>query len=181
MRISHLVLLSAALASVASAQSPRLAPSFSIQRPGAAPLTLESYRGKIVALAFIDTTCSHCQELTREMGPLAVEYAPKGVQILECAFNTGAGAAVQGFIQQFQPTFPIGWADRAAVYTFLQRSVIDARPLYVPHLIVIDRKGLIQGDYAGESPFMTNPIVNLRQQLDKMLAATAAPATKSAK
>ena len=47
-----------------AADTARPSPPFTILRPGAAPIQLSQYRGKIVALAFIQTTCSHCQQLT---------------------------------------------------------------------------------------------------------------------
>jgi hypothetical protein len=49
---------------------------------GAAPIQLSQYRGKIVSLVFIYTTCSHCQEFTTILNVLAKEYTPRGVQFL---------------------------------------------------------------------------------------------------
>ena len=164
---------------------PRKSPPFSILRPGPdqEPLPLESFRGKVVLLAFISTTCPHCQDLTRELGPLSKEFAARGVQFLECAFDDGAQLAVPGFIQQFQPPFPVGYADRTAVADYLQRSVVDATPLWVPHMVFLDRGGVIQADIAGDDPFMGAPVENIRALLDQLLqggvAAKKAPgATK---
>lgn len=169
-----------------TANVPRKSPPFSILGVGKEALPLESFRGKVVALAFISTTCPHCQELTRGLGPLSTEYAPRGVQFLECAFDDGAQLAVAGFIDQFHPPFPVGYTDRAAVDSYLERSVIDARPLWVPHLVFLDRSGVIRADIAGDDPFMTNPLPNIRAELDKLLggggaakkATRAASATK---
>jgi thiol-disulfide isomerase/thioredoxin len=175
MRTASLFLV---IAAAIIAAEPRPSPPFSILRPNQAPIELDSFRGKVVALAFIDTNCPHCQDLTRTMGPISQEYGPKGVQFLECAFNEGAPGLVAGFIKQFQPPFPVGFSYRAAVDAYLQRSVIDTRPLYVPHMVFLDRNGVIQDDYPGESSFMLNPAVNVRAELDKLLAAGAPKATK---
>ncbi len=153
---------------------PRKSAPFSILRPGQAALPLESFRGKVVLLALISTTCPHCQELTRELGPLSKEYAARGVQFLECAFNDEAQAGVPGFIEQFQPPFPVGYSNRAAVDTYLQRTVIDTTPLWVPHLVFLDRGGVIRADIAGDSPFMSNPLANIRAELDKLLGVAGA-------
>ena len=185
MRAALAILLCAA-AFGQPATAPRKSPPFSILRPGQAPIPLESFRGKVVALAFISTTCPHCQDLTRQFGPLSKEYAARGVQFLECAFDDAAQLGVPGFIQQFQPPFPVGYASRAAVDAYLERSIIDTRPLWVPHLVFLDRNGLIQADIAGDDPFMNNPLANTRALLDKLLgaggtarkAAGAAGATK---
>lgn len=164
----------------AAAEPPRKSPPLTIEFVGGPPATLESFRGKVVFLAFIDTGCQHCQAMTRELAPLAREYAPKGVQFLECAFNSGVETAVPEFIRQFQPGFPVGYADRVAVYAFLQRSILDTRPLYVPHVVFLDRAGMIRSDYPGESGFAGQPAANARVELDKLLAEPVrTPASKA--
>ena len=71
------LLLGAVIAFAAlAADTARPSPPFTILRPGAAPIQLSQYRGKVVALAFIQTTCSHCQQLTTILNLLAKEYAP---------------------------------------------------------------------------------------------------------
>jgi thiol-disulfide isomerase/thioredoxin len=150
--------------------------TFTILRPNnEPPLTVSSYRGKVVALILISTTCPHCQDFTRELIPMANEYSPRGVQILECAVNPEAAEAVPGFVRQFKPPFPVGYSTQAAVDEFLQRSVLLT--FYVPHAVFLNRAGKIVGDYAGESDFMKNPATNTRDELDKLLKP-AAPAGK---
>ena len=133
-------------------------------------MTLNSYRGKVLLFVFISTTCPHCQDFTRELVPLAKEYAPKGVQVLECAIDPGADKAVPGFIQQFQPPFPVGYSTQAEVDKFVGRSIIDTRPFYVPHILFLDRQGRIEAEFPGTSDFLTNPAGNTRAQLDKLLS-----------
>ncbi|MGD0499583.1 MAG: TlpA disulfide reductase family protein [Bryobacteraceae bacterium] len=160
-------------------EGPRLSPPLTVQRAGAAPLTLASFRGKIVALAFIFTTCPHCQDLTRELVPIAREYQPRGVQFLECAFDDEAPASLAGFVEQFRPPFPVGYTNRAAVDSYLGRTIIDLRPLYMPHLVFLDRKGFIQGDFPGESDFMLHPAANVRAELDRLLSVRPAEPKES--
>jgi peroxiredoxin len=152
-----------------AADTARPSPPFTIQRTGAPPLQLSQYRGKVVALAFIYTSCSHCQQLTTELNLIARDYADRGVQFLECAFNDDAVAAMPEFLQRFTPPFPVGFATSAAVMTYLQHSVIDSRPLFVPHMVFLDRAGVIRADYPGGDAFFTNANANIRAQLDKML------------
>src|SRR5437899_11896084 len=123
MRTAILALLCTMTALVALADDPpRPAPPFTIQRAGAPPIQLSQYRGKIVALILMNPTCPHCQVLTGTVGPLAREYAPKGVQFLECAFSPNAVQDLPQFIQQFQPAFPVGWSNDPAVRAFLGYS-----------------------------------------------------------
>ncbi len=174
MRATILVFLCATSALTAmAADPPRPSPPLAIERLGAPALELSQYRGKVVALAFISTTCPHCQDLTKLLGPLSREYALRGVQVLECAFNDDAKQTMAGFLQQFQPPFPVGWTSHAAVMSYLQRTILDTRPLYVPHMVFLDRRGMIRADYPGESDFFKDSATNVRAELEKLLKTAA--------
>jgi len=153
----------------AAADSARPSPPFSILRTGATPIRLSQYRGKVVALAFIQTTCSHCQQFTTILNILAREYAPRGVQFLECAFNDDAVVTMPEFLERFAPPYPVGYSSQAAVMTYLQRSIIDPRPVYVPHVVFLDRAGIIRAEAAGQSEFFRNPEASMRVELEKLL------------
>ena len=167
-----------------AAESSRPSPAYIIQRLGAPPIQLSQYRGKIVALAFIHTTCTHCQQLTTELNLLAREYTPRGVQFLECAFNEDAVTALPEFLQRYSPPFPVGWGSTASVMAYLQRTLTDGRPMYVPQMVFLDRAGVIRGEFPGEDLFFQNAPANIRTQLEKMLkpeAPVKAPAKAAAK
>jgi thiol-disulfide isomerase/thioredoxin len=165
-RIRFLFLLCAA---VALAEPSRPSPPFTILRVNAPSLRVSQYRGKVVALAFIQTTCSHCQQLTTELNLISRDYAARGVRVLECAFNDDAVAAMPDFLQRFTPPFPVGYSTVAAVMSYLQYTIIDPRPLLVPQMVFIDRAGVIRAQYPGESDFFRNAGPNVRAQLDRML------------
>ena len=170
--ISIFLCATSALTALA-AEPPRPSPPLTIERLGAPSLELSQYRGKVVALAFIFTTCSHCQDLTRTLGPLSREYALRGVQVLECAFNDDAKPTMAEFLKNLQPAFPVGWISRAAAMTYMQRSILDTRPLYVPHMVFLDRSGIVRAEYPGESDFMKDPATNIRAELERLLKAPA--------
>jgi thiol-disulfide isomerase/thioredoxin len=151
------------------ADAPRPSPPFTIQRVGAPPIQLSQYRGKIVSLAFIHTTCSHCQEFTTILNVLAKEYTPRGVQFLECAFNDDAAATLPEFLQRFKPVFPVGYNSNAAVLQYLQHTIMDPRPVYVPRVVFLDRAGMIRVDITGEDNFFKDAQAGMRAQLEKML------------
>jgi thiol-disulfide isomerase/thioredoxin len=156
-----------------AAEPPRPSPPLAIERLGAPTIQLSQYRGKVVALALIFTTCPHCQDLTRLLVSLSREYALRGVQVVECAFNDDAKQTMAGFLQQFQPPFPVGWTTHAAAMAYLQRTILDTRPLYVPHMVFLDRRGIIRADYPGESDFFKDQATNIRAELEKLLKAPA--------
>jgi hypothetical protein len=177
MRIAFLLPMGAALFTLAAADTGRPSPPLLMDRVGAPPLTLAQYKGKVVVMTFILTTCPHCQELTGVLNRLAPKYTPRGVQFLECAFNNDATTTMPEFIQRFQPAFPVGIINESAVRAYLGISILDRRPLYAPHMVFIDRRGMIREDIPGEHPtFYTNSESNISAALDKLLA----PATSSA-
>jgi peroxiredoxin len=158
-----------------AADTARPSPPFTIQRTGAPPLQLSQYRGKVVALAFIYTSCTHCQQLTTELNRIAIDYAARGVQVLECAFNGDAVPAMPEFLQRFTPPFPVGYSTQTAVMSYLQYKVADSKPLYVPHMVFLDRAGVIRADYSGETTFFHDANTNIRAQLEKILKPAIAP------
>lgn len=179
MRTAILSLLCTMCAWVALAEdTPRPAPPFTISRAGAPPLQLSQLKGKVVALALISTGCPHCQALTTStLKPLANEYTAKGVQFVECAFAPSSPQDVPGFIQTYQPPFPVGWSTDTAVRAFLGYSASDPRLAYVPHMVFLDAKGMIRDDFPAESDFFKNPETNMRAEIDKLLKP--APATSA--
>jgi thiol-disulfide isomerase/thioredoxin len=152
------------------------APALTIQRVGNPAVQVNQYKGKVVALAFMLTTCPHCQNLTRVLSAINKEYEGKGVQILGCAFNDDAAALLPQFIQTTGANFPVGYCTRDVVLNYLQYSILKS--LYVPHMVFLDKKGVVQGDYLGESEFMQNPDKNIRAELDKLIKG--APTTSAA-
>jgi thiol-disulfide isomerase/thioredoxin len=174
MRYALPIFLTAAfLWTAPAADTARPSPSFTILRSGAPPLRLSQYRGKVVALAFISTSCSHCQQLTTELNLIARDYTGRGVQFLECAFNDDAVANMPEFLERFTPPFPVGYSNNAAVMAYLQHPLIDQRPVFVPHMVFLDRAGVIRADYPGGDAFFAGANANIRAQLDKMLKSPA--------
>src|SRR5665213_815294 len=75
------------------------APEFTITEPSGKQILLSSYKGNVVVLSFIYTTCIHCQDESRMLTKLYREMGPRGVQMLGVAFNDNAAVLVPGFIE----------------------------------------------------------------------------------
>jgi thiol-disulfide isomerase/thioredoxin len=148
-------------------QVPRPAGEFAIKMPNGQVTLLSQYSGKVVVLAFISTTCPHCQHTTQVLSALQNEYGPRGVQFLAAAFNPDAAQLVPGFIAQFRPAFPVGSADRDSVLEYEQASLV--KPNYVPELIFIDRGRVIRAQHNGGDDFFKEQEKNIREMLDTLL------------
>jgi protein SCO1/2 len=69
--------LSIAIPALATDPLPRKSPEFTItEAPGKASL-LSSYRGKVVVLGFIFTTCPHCQVFSQAVERIYKDLGPR--------------------------------------------------------------------------------------------------------
>ena len=148
-------------------QVPRPAGEFAIKMPNGQITLLSQYAGKVVVLAFISTTCPHCQHTTQVLSAIQNEYAQRGVQILAAAFNPDAAQLVPGFIAQFRPTFPVGSSEREPVLEYEQASLVKMN--FVPEIIFIDRGRAIRAQYSGGDDFFKEQEKNIREEIDSLL------------
>ena len=154
---------------------PRPAPELAIKMTDGSQTLLSTYKGKVVLLAFVFTTCSHCQNVTGILNGLQAEYKAKGVQFLESTFNEGAENLTAAFKETYVRGFPVGYNEKMTVLEFLQHSAME--PFYVPILVYIDRKGMIRSQYIGDEKYLQSPEQNIRASLDALLKEV--PATKT--
>lgn len=121
---------------------PRPAKELEIDTPNGQHLLLSSYRGKVVIVQFLYTTCPHCQAYSQLLTKLETEYGPKGFQALGGAFNEATNAMVSAYVNQYHVGFPVGVMQRETVISFMSFSLLDR--LVVPQIALIDRKGQIR-------------------------------------
>jgi peroxiredoxin len=147
---------------------PRLAPDFAMNMEDGSKVGLKQYRGKVILMAYVLTTCPHCQRATGSFKKLQTELGPKGFQVLEAAVEDEAKDHLAAFKARFQQNFPVGWSDRPNVAPVLQP---DPKKLtLMPQVVVIDRKGRIQAQFGGDDKiFEGDEVANLRTLIQKYL------------
>jgi peroxiredoxin len=141
-----LALLSTGISAWAIPPLPRKSPEFTITDPSGKEMLLSSFKGKVVVLAFVYTTCPHCQAFSMVLEKLQKELGPRGFQAIDVAWNPNAQQLVPMFVKSLNLTFPVGYSTYDPVMDFMGFSVMD-RPV-VPLEVVIDRRGMI----VAESP-----------------------------
>lgn len=156
-----------AASSLEPAPVPRPAPDLEIRMTQGQPIRLSQYRGKVVLIEFLFTTCPHCQHEAQLLSRLAKEYEPKGLQVLGVAFNEMAVMFVPEFIQQNHVTFPVGYANRDVALRALGFHP-DLR-VSVPQVMLVDRKGVIQAQTPPPSDIKFTQEANLREMIEKLL------------
>jgi len=180
--IRRIAMIFAATVLVASsAQLPRPASDLTINLNGGKRLGLSTYKGKPLVLAFILTTCSHCQATTGLLSKLQAEYGPRGLQVVESAIDQGGEAFVPRFIQTFNPPFPVGFNDYTVAEAFTQHPPMKI--MSMPVVVFIDRQGNIVAQYEGADPEMAAGVQEqtLRAQIEKLLKPAAATTAKKKK
>jgi len=178
--ISLLALSLAVGAPLQAQQVPRKVGEFAIQIPEGKPISLAAYKGKPVLLAFILTTCPHCQHAVELLNKLQPEYAPRGLQMLASAIDQDGPEAVPRFIGNMHPPFPVGFSDPVATLNFAGYAL--TRLPHMPVLLFIDRQGTVREQHDGAEPvyFGDTEEQHLRGSIDALLAPSKAAAVKAA-
>ena len=65
------------LPNLQAAQIPRQSPDYSIQLTNGKQVKVSDYRGKVLCLTFILTTCPHCQKTTQLLDDIFRRWRPK--------------------------------------------------------------------------------------------------------
>src|SRR5580692_721878 len=122
--------------------TPRPAPEFTIRYADGNQVPLSSFKGKVVALSFIFTTCVHCQHASQAFSKLYTEYGPRGFQPVGVAINDMANLFVDDFMKNYGVNYKVGFSPLDPVLAFLGISPMER--YVVPQIVWIDRKGIIR-------------------------------------
>jgi cytochrome oxidase Cu insertion factor (SCO1/SenC/PrrC family) len=175
-----LAVVSLAAAVASAADVPRPSPDFEIGMNSGEPIRISQYKGKVCVLAFILTTCPHCQKTVGYLSAIQKEYGPRGLQVVASAVDDMGKMNVPDFIKRFQPAFPVGFSNQNDADGYLQHPVIYR--LFVPQLVFIDRQGTIQAQYGGDDKFLADDQdKHIREQIEALLKDAPAKARPTKK
>jgi peroxiredoxin len=166
-----LTLLSSKFAAPA-APLPRISPEFSINNLSGKTTLLSSFKGRVVVLEFLFVKSQHCMRVARTLNTLQAELAPRGFQSIAIAFDAPNAAATGGemlnsMIDNLGLTYPVGYASRANVDSYLGRS--GSEMLSIPQVVVIDRTGTIRAATGGGANPSLEDANSLRTLVDALL------------
>ncbi len=152
-----------------AASLPRKAPEFVIKLPDGGQKLLSQYRGKVVVLEFLLTTCPHCKDTSRIMNRLQADYASRGLVCLGVAINDDAPYKIPAYVLETGARFLVGYADRDPSLALLQHP--PNKTFMVPRLVFIDRTGMIRADRGGgnDDEFFKNEEKTMRSIVEPLL------------
>jgi peroxiredoxin len=174
--LSALIALTAAIA----ANLPRQAAELTYTTPDGKTISLSQYKGKVVAVCFILTGCSHCQKTTGFLVKAQKDLGPRGFQVLSAAINQDAATQIPTFIKNFNTNYPIGAYDGMKAIEWMQHPA-----MLIPHmplLAFVDKQGKVRAQYEGDNEqfFGDTQEQNIRTQIETLLKeGSAAPAKKA--
>jgi thiol-disulfide isomerase/thioredoxin len=126
----------------------RKSPEFVIRFVDGKQTLLSSYKGKVIALLMVHTTCPHCQHTSQVFTQLQTEYGTHGFQALDVAFNSMANLYVTDFVKNFNVGYPVGFSTPEDVMGYLGFNVMQRYT--VPQIVFIDRKFNIRSQTPAE-------------------------------
>lgn len=172
-RRALLLTLAPATGVLRAADTPWKADELTFRSKNHGEISLAKLRGKVVAVMFFSTDCPHCQTTAEMLGPVYDQYKPKGFEILALAINPSAAGNLPQFIANHRVKFPAGLGTRSQWTKFAKLPVMGQS--YVPHLLLVDRDGVVQENHpGGDREFWMDQENKLRQSIEKLLAAKSA-------
>lgn len=174
------VLASVTALMLPSGEIPRLASPLQVTALDGRTISLEQHRGKVVAVMFFLTTCSHCQETTRILGPIYKNWKSRGLEIVGLAIDQNKPGSpdpsphqkLVSFASRYKVPYPLGLSSTSAVKRFAKMSIVER--FYVPFLFFIDRAGKIRAEHSGgDRMFYRNQADNIRTILNTLLKEPA--------
>jgi thiol-disulfide isomerase/thioredoxin len=134
--------------------------------PDGKKIRLTQYRGKVMVVALVSTTCDHCISSLQMLSKLQQEYGPEGFQALGIAANDGAQESLPGFIR-LQIGLPVGYLDQTTTMQVFDFKRDDSP--FVPMYMFVDKKGTVRFQYAGKDDFFKNEEKNTRLLIEALL------------
>jgi peroxiredoxin len=172
MRFFFALLCSATLLCGAGALSNRRAPGFSLMDSSFRRFyDPQDYRGKVLLIDFMMTTCPHCLTFSGILEEVAAKYKDR-VAVLQIVPAPDNATTVRNYIANRKITVPVLFDCGQVTASYLKATPQNPR-IDVPHLFIINEQGWIQNDFS-YSP-ATKHIFEGRglfAELDRILASS---------
>src|ERR1051326_5327365 len=155
------------ISAMAAAPVPRPAKEFDFLDANGKHTLLTGYKGKVVLIQFLLTTCPHCQAMSQMLTTLQTQLGPRGFQAVGVAYNEATPEIVRKYISDYHVGIPVAYAPHDTILSFLGVSVMDR--LFFPQVVVIDKKGMIRAQSEPTGTAALQDAKNLTELIDKLL------------
>ena len=130
--------------------SNRPAPEFRLQDAKGSTVSLADYKGKVILIEFMSTTCPHCQKLAPALEAVHAKFKGR-VGVLGIATHTDNASTVTEFAQTYKVSYPILLDPTHSTALGYLKPAPPNYSFSIPHLFVVDQSGYIRDDFT-ENP-----------------------------
>jgi peroxiredoxin len=162
MRLPVLVLITAVTLFAAGEYSNRRAPGFSLADSHFQQHDPQDYKGKVLIVEFMQTTCPTCLRLTESLLQVKAKYGDK-IGILAVTTLPDNYQTVDKFAAEHKVPWPILCDSGQVMMSYLKVTPANAQVNF-PHLFIIDGNGTIRYDFEGGEDAAT-----ISAEIDKLL------------
>ena len=138
--ILSLLLCAAALV---AADSARRAPGFALVDVHGRFHDLADYRGKVLVLEFMKTTCPHCATFADVLAKIPDKYGDKVAILAVANVNTDKPADIAQYSAGHNLTYPVVMDQGQMMFSY----ILSPKGAELPHVYIIDAGGSIRADY----------------------------------
>lgn len=133
------------------------APNFKVITTSGQPVSLDNYRGYVLAMDFFTTWCPPCKASIPHLVEMNRKYGKQGLQILGQSMDEDGERAVKAFIAEYRINYPVALAP--------EQIQLDYGIVSVPVMYIIDKKGKVAEVYRGFSDEIGHSMENLVKKL----------------
>lgn len=142
---------------LAAARVGQSAPDFKVITTSGQPVSMDNYRGYVLAIDFFTTWCPPCKASIPHLVEMNRKYGKQGLQILGQSMDEDGERAVKAFIEEYRINYPVALAP--------EQIQTDYGIVSVPVMYVIDKKGKVAAVYRGFSDEIGRSLENLVKKL----------------
>src|SRR5215471_250121 len=143
--------------------APKRAPGFCLSDTTGQWRDLADYRGKVVLVEFMQTTCPHCAAFTDTLSALQKKYGDK-LQILAIALPQDTPQTMMKYAAGHKLTYPLLF-DMGQVTA----SYVRAQDMNFPTVYLVDGDGMLRGHWEqGTAPKEIFDGDGLSAEIDKL-------------
>jgi peroxiredoxin len=148
MKILSAFLIFALLLAGADRFSNRRAPGFALPDTKFQWRDTQDYRGKVLIIDVMLTTCPVCNQLADTLVDVKKKYGDK-IAVLSIVTLPDTFATADKFAAAHGITWPILFDSGQAIASYVQATPQNPQ-VHFPHLFIVDAKGTIRNDYEAE-------------------------------
>ena len=128
---------------LAAADGLRRAPGFALPDTSLHFHDLADFRGKVLVLEFMQTSCPHCLTFAGVLAKLPQKYGDKVAILAVANVNNDPPARIAEFVSAHNISYPVVMDQGQMMFSYLN----SPKGAEVPHVYVIDANGNIRYDH----------------------------------